>query len=136
MMQMNRNSKIGNAKFWIEKVGGNEILCCQFRNINREYKLDRNKVELYVETIVKLCHGKQMPFIIDLTDSLGTFSTEAASLLASTPELKRLRVYEAYVCNSIGMKLLVMSYKRIFEPTTPYAIFDDVETAKQYLIKN
>ncbi|MDD7886962.1 hypothetical protein [Flavivirga sp. 57AJ16] len=129
---MDKIIKIGNAKFWIDR---DEIFCCRFKTLDREYRLDSKKAQLYVATIIKLCNEKHMPFIIDLRDSLGTFSTEAANILSKTPELQRLKVFEAYICNSIGMRLLIISYKRIFDPTTPYFIFDDIKTAKEYLLK-
>ena len=33
------------------------------------------------------------------------------------------------------MKLLINSYKRIFEPVTPFQIFDNLEDGLEYCIK-
>lgn len=122
---------IGLSKFWVEN---NEILYCKFNNKNASYRLDIAKVELYIEAIIKLCNGKPMPFIIDIRDSRGTFSTSAANLIAKAPSLVKLRVSEAYILNSIGIKLLIASYKRLYDPITPFSVFSNLESAKEYCI--
>ena len=124
--------KIGNSKFWTD----DDILYCQSSNKNSSNKLDSNEVELYVEVITKLCNGKAMPFLIDIRDSRGTFSPSAANLFAKSPSLVLLRISEAFILNSIGIKLLIASYKRLFEPITPFAVFTDIASAREYCIES
>ncbi|WCO03411.1 DUF7793 family protein [Psychroserpens ponticola] len=123
---------IGSTKFW---VGAKGILYCKFSNDNPNYKLDIERAKLYVQAIVRLCNGKSMPFLIDLRGTRGTFSPEAITVLAESSYLKVLRISEAFVYNSIGMKLLIISYKRIYNQVTPYFMFSDVAIAKQYCIE-
>jgi hypothetical protein len=121
---------IGYSKFWTS----DDILYIQFCNNQSNSKLVSEKVELYIEVITKLCQGKAMPFLIDARDSRGTFSSSAASLIARSPALVNLRISEAFILNSIGIKLLIESYKRIYEPKTPYAIFSELAAAKEYCV--
>lgn len=118
------------SKFWIE----DEILHCQFNNRSTNYKLDTEKVKTIIEAITKLCKGKAMPFIIDVRNTRGTFSTAAAVMLAQSPALVKLRISEAFVLNSIGIKLLIASYKRIYEPITPFAVFNSMDAAIDYCV--
>ena len=124
--------KIGHAKFWTDR---NDILYCQINSDNPKYKLDSNIVKLYINAIVKLCGGKAMPFLIDARDSRGTFSPAAASLFSNATELSELKISEAFIINSIGSKLLIRSYKRIYDPITPHSIFNDMVTALEYCIE-
>ncbi|SDF02358.1 DUF7793 family protein [Ulvibacter litoralis] len=124
--------QIEDSRFWIE----DGILFCHFKNKDANYKLDTAKVEIFIKTVTKLCNGKAMPFLIDARDSRGTFSSEAATLFAKSPKLVNLRISEAFLLNSIGIKLLITSYKRIYDPITPYAVFSNINAAKQYCIES
>ncbi|HLT53227.1 MAG TPA: hypothetical protein VKZ97_05035 [Flavobacteriaceae bacterium] len=127
--------KVGHAKFWIDEQ---QVLNCQFNNSNLDNKLEASFAKLYIEAIETLCDNIARPFLIDLRDSQGTFSSQAANLLAKTPSLVKLRISEAYVVNSINIKLLITSYKRLYDTVTPFEIFNDLNTAKEYsiLMKN
>ncbi|WP_055447762.1 hypothetical protein [Lacinutrix mariniflava] len=122
---------IGYSKFWTD----NGILFCQFRNENANFKFESSTVDLFIKVIDKLCNGKPMPFLIDSRDSKGTFTRESSNLLATSPILSKLRISEAFVLNSIGIKLVVASYKRIYEPLTPFCVFGDLESAKEYCME-
>ena len=124
--------KIGHAKFWTDS---NDILYCQINNKNPKYKLDLDGVKLYINAIVKLCNGKAMPFLIDVRDSRGTFSPSAANMFSKATELAEIKISEAFISNSIGSKLLISSYKRIYDPVTPFNIFTDMVTALEYCIE-
>ncbi|MGG5486465.1 hypothetical protein [Meridianimaribacter flavus] len=123
--------KVGNTKFWIE----DGILFCQFLSTNNYSKLDLNKVEEYIKAIEKMCQGNPMPFVVDIRGVKGAFTPEAGNLMANSPILKSLRISEAFILNSIGAKLLIASYKRIYDSTTPHGIFGDIRLAKQYCIE-
>ncbi|WP_267155289.1 hypothetical protein [Xanthomarina sp. F2636L] len=96
--------------------------------------MSSERVKLYIKAITKLCNGKARSFIIDVRGSRGTFSSAAANLFAKTPSLVALRISEAYIQNSIGIRILIGSYKRIYDPITPFGVFSDMESAKEFCI--
>tara|TARA_B100001059_G_C17803667_1_gene567764 strand:+ start:227 stop:640 length:414 start_codon:yes stop_codon:yes gene_type:complete len=124
--------RINHAEFWTE----NGILYCNFNNSNPNYTLDSDRVKLYIDAIVKLCKGKPMPFVYDITNSKGTYSTSAAHLFANSPSLVKLRISEAFVLNTIGIKLLIHSYKRLYDTKTPYKIFNNMNDALSYCVES
>ncbi|WP_055442581.1 hypothetical protein [Lacinutrix himadriensis] len=123
--------KIGDSKFWTDSG----ILYCQFRNNDAKNKFETESVALFIRAIDKLCKGMPMPFLIDSRDSQWTFTRESANLLANSPTLVKLRMSEAYVFNTIGIKLVVASYKRIYEPSTPFSVFNNLESARAYCVE-
>ena len=122
-----------HATFWTK---GNGILFGKVRNLNSRYQLDFRTAQLYLETIAELSSGTPMPFLIDLRDVKGTFSSEAGQLLAKSFNKLSNIVYEVYVVNSLPINLLVQSYKRIYHTKTPYVIFDDISKAQEYCLKH
>jgi len=124
--------KVGTTKFWINSKA---ILCCKFCNENPNYRLDTIRAKRYIKVITKLCNGKAMPFLIDVRGVSGTFTPNAANLIAQSPLLKALIISEAFVFDSIGIKLLTASYKRIYDPIIPYRMFNDIELAEHYCIE-
>ncbi len=121
-----------NAIFWTDDT---EILYCEFNNNDPNLKLERNNVESYIKAISTLCDGKAMPFLIDLKGTCGTFSISAAKLVAKNPELIKLRISESYLINTIGIKLLLAFYKRLYDPITPFGVFKDMASAKEYCLE-
>ena len=121
-----------NAIFWTDDTG---ILYCEFSNNDPDVKLELNNIKLYIKAIITLCEGKPMPFLIDLKETQGAFSMAAAKLLAHNPELVKLRISESYVINTVGMKLLLAFYKRLYNRITPFAIFNDFVLAEEYCIE-
>lgn len=123
------NIKIGTTTFWLDSNG---ILNCKFGNKNPDFKLDQYISKLYIRAIEKLCKGKPVPFLIDLRGARGTFSQEAVKVFAKSALLKMLKISEAFVYDSMRMKLLILSYKRIFDHFTPYKLFNDYQLAQDY----
>ncbi|MFY0713283.1 hypothetical protein J1D01_06375 [Seonamhaeicola sp. NFXS20] len=121
-----------NAMFWIDD---SKFLHCKFTNNDSNSKLNYGLVKRYINAISKLCKGKSMPFIIDVRNARGTFSISAAKLVANSPELIKLRISEAFVVNTIGVRLLITAYKRIYNPITPFGVFKNLELAKNYSIE-
>lgn len=126
---MSRIIKFPNASFWTDD---SEILYCEFSNKKPNHKLEYNTVRVYIDAVISLCKGKAMPFLIDLRASKGTFSISAAKLIATSPELTKLRISESFVTNTIGIKLLITSYKRLYDPVTPFGIFNNRQDAKEF----
>ena len=121
-----------NAMFWTD---GSGILYCKFNNKDSNSKLDYNKAKLYISAVTKLCNGKAMPFLIDVRNTRGTFSIDAAKLISKDISLIKLRISEAFIIKNIGITLLIATYKRIYNPITPYGVFRDLEDAKAYSLE-
>lgn len=121
--------KIGTTTFWLDSNG---ILNCEFRNTNPDFKLDQFISKLYIRAIEKLCKGKPVPFLIDLRGARGTFSHEAVKVFAKSALLRMLKISEAFVYDSMRMKLLILSYKRIYDHFTPYQLFNEHQLAYDY----
>jgi len=126
---MRKEIQFKNLVFWTD---ASELLYCEFRNNNPSHQLKRKDVKLYIDAISTLCNGRAMPFLADLRGVHGAFSVAAAKLLAKSPDLARLIILEAYVTNTLDIRLLVASYKRLYDPITPFGIFDTVEDAKDF----
>lgn len=121
-----------NAMFWTDS---SNILHCKFNNKDSKFKLDYKKARLYIRAITKLCNGRAMPFLIDVRDARGTYSIAAAKLMARSSELLKLRISEAFITNTIGIRVLITTYKRIYNPITPFGVFSELETAKAYSLE-
>ena len=112
--------QIENARIWTDKG----ILFYEIRNNEIKRKLKVETLKKYIQVADELCQGSPMPFLIDLRFTKGAFFIAAAKLLANSPKLKSIRISEAFVVNSIGTRLIVLSYKRIYNPITPFVIVD------------
>ena len=128
---MNKVIHFQKAKFWYK----DGILYCHLFNNNIHHSLHEESVLNYINTMILLCNGKKSPFVIDLRNCRGTYTTTAAKLLSNTKELKQVRFFEAFIINSISSKLLVDSYKRIYDPNTDYKVFDKMEDAVDFCKK-
>lgn len=117
--------KLEYAKFWID----NEILFCEINNRDETRNLSEETVDSYLTAISTLCKGQRMPLLIDLRNTRGAFLNTAAKKLADSPQFAKLIVVEAFVINSFKIKLLINSFKRIYEPITPFKIFKDYNEA-------
>lgn len=131
MNNSNEIIELERAKFWID----DDILFCKIQNPDKNRNLNAETANMYMDVVMKLCKGKSMPFVIDLRNSKGVFLIEAAKNLASNKEFRMLSLSEAFVVNSLNIKLLISSYKRIYEPVTPYKIFENYQEALQYAFK-
>ena len=121
MTSVIKNLQLDQSKFWID----NGILFCIIRHLDTNPYLNTITLEKYLNAVNILCEGKKIPFLIDLRNTEGTFSIKAAKTLATSHEFHDLIISEAYVVNSLKMKLLINSYKRIYEPLKPFIIFDN-----------
>ena len=73
-----------------------------------------------------------MPLLVDLRDVVGSFSIDAAKILINNKSYQKNILCEAFVTNKINNKLLVLSYKRIYEPDKQYRIFNTFKEALEY----
>lgn len=121
-----------HATIWTDSSG---ILFCKFKSLNANNKLDYPKAELCIEAISKLSKGISMPLLIDLRDTKGTFSIAAARFLARSFNNLSLIISEAYVINSLSINILIRSYKRLYDTSIPYAVFNTMEMAERYCLE-
>jgi len=121
----------GNATFWTQDNG---ILFCKLRNLQPDLKLDCKSASLYLDAIRKLSADEPVPLLIDLRDTKGTFSNDAAHLLSDSFSNMPFVICEAYVVNSLSVKLLVQAYKRIYKTNIPYALFNRISDAETYCL--
>lgn len=128
---MNKINTYGKASFWIQDNG---ILYCKLGNLEEDNKLDYKLALLYLDAIAKLSGNSPMPLLIDLRNTKGTFSNDAAHLLSERFRTMQNVVCEAYVVNSLSVKLLVQAYKRIYKTKIPYALFDQMSEAEDYCL--
>ncbi|MEO8934085.1 MAG: hypothetical protein ABI295_07235 [Xanthomarina sp.] len=122
--------KSGKVKFWIK----NGVLLCEISDIN--CRLTEEKIKTYIREIEILTKGKPMPFLIDIRNFVGNFSISAAKLFAKSPVLKKTRISEAFVADTLNGKLLINSYKRIYDPETFFQVFNTVEDAFEFCIES
>ena len=73
-----------------------------------------------------------MKLIVDLRGVQGTFTIAAAQLISKDFNKRPFARFETYVVDSLAMELLVKSYKRIYHTGVPYAIFNDIITARAH----
>ena len=123
--------QLDQSRFWID----NEILFCEIRHQDAHRYLNTVTIKRYLKSVIHLCAGKKVPCLIDLRNTDGTFSINAAKTLATSIAFQSLVITEVYVVNSIKMKLLINSYKRIYEPLKPFVIFDNYNKALNYSIQ-
>lgn len=131
MISINDIVQLDQAKFWTD----NGILFGEIRHPDTNRYLNSETLKTYLKAVSDLCEGKKMPFLLDLRNTDGTFSNNAAKKLANSLEYNKLIIAEIFVINSLKMKLLISSYKRIYEPNTPFEIFEDYDEALDYSIK-
>ena len=119
------------TKFWVEQ----DVLCCEIHSNGSHRDIQTDILKGHIETIVDICHNQPMPFLIDTRNVKGTYIISSAKLLATSPELDKVRTAEVFVVDSMNINLLINSYKRIFNPNTPYRIFKNYDKAMAYCLE-
>lgn len=117
------------AKFWVDSHG---ILNCKHVNSDINWKLNEKEAEKYVLAVLTLAGDEFRPIIFDFRDMRGTYTVLAARLVAKDPTLKKIIISEAFVVNSMAVRLLINAFKRIYEPSIPFKIFSDIKDAQEY----
>lgn len=121
-----------HAVFWKEDDG---ILYGRFSNLSVEDSMDHKTAQLYIDAILKLSKGEAIPLLIDLSEAKGTISNAAAQLLSKSSNDMPCVICEAYVVESLSVKLLVQAYKRIYNTKIPHALFKNVASARDYCLE-
>lgn len=119
------------AKLWVDSNG---ILNCKHYNRDINWKLNEKEAEKYILAVLTLAADKIRPIIFDFRDVRGTYTILAARLVAKDPTLKKIIISEAFVVNSMAVRLLINAFKRIYEPSIPFKIFSNIKDAQEYSI--
>ena len=130
-MSITQSYDFDKVRFWTES----NILFCQFLDTDRNHKLTDGDMERFLKAIGDLTKGKCMPLVVDMRNVVCNFTVGAFKLLAINEIFRQYISLEAFVADSIKGKLLVLTYKRIYEPKKPFEIFDDMEMAIQYCME-
>ncbi|WP_372754267.1 FHA domain-containing protein [Mariniflexile sp.] len=121
--------ELERSEFWTETG----VLFCKIRNPDENINLSEETVDKHLQAVIDLCEGQKKPFLIDLRNTHGTFLTSGAKKLSSDTKLIQLCLAQAFVVDSLKVRLLIMSYKRIYEPITPFEIFNNYNDALEYV---
>ena len=117
------------AKFWVDSEG---MLYCKHYNRDINWKLNEKDVEKYILAVLTLTADNESPIIFDFRDVRGTYTILAARMVAKDPSLKKIIISEAFVVNSLAVRLLINAFKRIYEPSIPFKIFSNIKDAQEY----
>ncbi|AXO79626.1 hypothetical protein DZC78_04200 [Olleya aquimaris] len=129
---MKKMVTVGQAKFWTDY---DNILYFEFTKNQSDFVLDLNTAKKYFNGILQISEGMSMSSVIDLRGFRGTFSTEAAKFIAKNSLLNNSSISQAFITNSMATKLLIASYKRIYDPIIPFKVCNDLEVAKQFCLE-
>lgn len=120
------------AKFWIDSYG---ILNFKYFNRDINWKLDSAETKKYILAILTLAVDKHRSIIVDFRDVRGTYTILSARLFAKDPSVNNIIISQAFIVNSLAIRLLIDAYKRIYEPSIPFKIFSNIQDARKYSIK-
>lgn len=125
----------GHATFWKDDDDDGIIIYCKLSNLRVYNKLDDKSAQLYVNAIIKLSEEQPISLIIDLTEAKGTLSVSGARMLSQCFSNMSIVKCEAFIVGSLSIELIVLAYKRIYNTQIPFAIFKDMDKAKEYCLK-
>ncbi|NNE55056.1 MAG: hypothetical protein HKN32_03475 [Flavobacteriales bacterium] len=116
-------------------LSDNGLLKIKVNEVMQEAKVDVPDINHFIRAISQYCGSVARPFLIDLRDIDGSVEVEASRLFASSPEMANVRLAQAFVVNSLSIRLLVNFYIRVHQPNCPSQVFSDVEEAEGWLSK-
>lgn len=74
-----------------------------------------------------------MPFLIDCRNVFGTMKFEASNFMADSPELKEIRLAEAFIVNSLAIRLIINYYIRSNRAGCPSKVFMNEQAGIEWL---
>lgn len=119
------------AKFWIGSEG---ILNCKYFNSDVNWKLRTSAVKKYILALLTLAADRPRPIIVDFRNVSGIYTIMAARLFVRDSSVNRIIISEAFIVNSLTVRLLVCVYKKIYDPFIPFKIFYNIKDAQEYSI--
>ncbi|WP_291182876.1 hypothetical protein [Gilvibacter sp.] len=108
------------------------VLLITFNTVESDKVVSIPTLERYADTIVTLCNNKRTPFLIDVSEAWGSYSVAAARYFAKSERLFNVRLADAFVAKETRSVLSIRSFKRIYDPFTPYQICNTYDEARQF----
>lgn len=118
-------SKEEKKKYSISLLPNNIVKLAYEPNVH----IDVDDIKKSIEEAVALVGNKPFFSMVDLQNKFVTISAEAKKLIATDPDLKRLRYAEAILVNSLSMKLMSNAYLSFNKPATPTRAFTNEDAA-------
>lgn len=127
-MRMEKTNSAKPANFWKQEG----ILYCQFEDIGQIEKWSAHTYQHFLRAIRDLCQGEPMPLIVDLRQARGTLSADTAKTLSARCRRIPLILGEAYLVQSLSVRLLVQSYVRLIHRDSTSTICTTLPAAKRF----
>lgn len=96
-------------------------------------ELDVESVTRIIEVVEKITEGRPYPFMHYLIDVTAVFPFEAREYLSNDPTIKKVKLAEAIVLNSLGTTVLANVYSKLHKPAYPSRTFKNERKAKKWL---
>lgn len=121
-------SVIEIEKAFIKKIN-DKIICLEFKDgVDFELEDAEETDKAYYE----LCEGKPFCSLIDAR-VYGSISSEARAFFAHDDLVKDIRIAEAFVITSLGIRMLAKFYIQFNRPDNPVKIFSNTKDATNWL---
>ena len=125
---MEKTNIANQVSFWAHEG----VLYCRFDDISKIAQCTARNYQQFLRVIHDLCRGVPMPLVVDLRQARGTLSADTAKILSARCQRIPLILGEAYVVQSLSIRLLVQSYVRLIHRKTPSATCTNMPDAKRF----
>lgn len=116
------------ASFYTEKG----ILFCEVHNLSQISSWTSRFYRRFLRVLQELTQGVPMPLIVDLKQARGTLSTDTAKVLSERCRRNPLIMGEAYIVESLSVRLLVQSYVRLIHRDSVSVICSNLPAALRF----
>lgn len=101
---------------------------------NDNIAIDLDELIQREDRFIELTKGKPYPVLIDTTNKFIQYGRDARHHNHDQKRIEHLIKAEAFVVNSIGIKLLVKDHIKAVGNRHPIVIFDNIDDAKDWLL--
>ena len=128
MAVMSQHIVLEKAEFQYE----DGIMLITLNTVESDRVVSVDTLERYADTIIELCDNRRTPFLIDVSEAWGSYSVAAARYFAKSERLYSVRLADAFVARETRSVLSIRSFKRIYDPFTPYQICKTHDEAREF----
>lgn len=128
---MKNQIKKNRTLSWIDSRG---FMQSNFHRDAFSNKLTIQEAEDYIDTLHQLCGGKPTPFLIDCRNVFDSMDEGVKQVLYENTKLNEIRKAEAFVVDSLSMRLKLNFYSRVHKPYCPIKIFSNESDAIAWLL--
>ena len=121
----NTRIKTDDENYQLAAIGHNILYTSYFDAAD----VDLNKIKEIIDAGLDLMARAPFYSFVDMSDVFGDMTNEAKKHVAKSQLLAELKIGEALIVNSLGMKLLIQGYLKIFKPLTRIKVFNNYESA-------